>query len=73
MKTTLETTPRLQRLWCVVLLDHIPSNEKLTIQLSVNVFVLTFMTYMVSSIYTLGISGPGSVQEEFGVSLTTGV
>lgn len=45
----------------------------LTGQLIFNVFVLTFMTYMVSSIYTLGISGPGSVQEEFGVSLTTGV
>jgi hypothetical protein len=40
---------------------------------SVNVMLLTVMTYLGSSIYTLGITGPGGVREVFGVSQTSGV
>lgn len=41
--------------------------------LSVNVMLLTVMTYLGSSIYTLGLAGQGGVMERFGVSQTTGV
>jgi DHA1 family multidrug resistance protein-like MFS transporter len=41
--------------------------------LSVNVMILTVMTYMGSSIYTLGIAGHNSVMEDFNTSQTLGV
>lgn len=41
--------------------------------LSGNVMLLTVMTYLGSSIYTLGISGPNGVMDDFGVSMTTGM
>lgn len=41
--------------------------------LSVNVMLLTVMTYLGSSIYTLGISGPNGVMDDLGVSLTSGM